>query len=89
MGPILRGLFAIGLGTLFGTTVGVVNLLIGLANNWRTVPAWAFAGALIGAAHPTAELLLHVLLRVGDRIDRWWACRRERREAEQSSELEQ
>ncbi len=88
MGPLSRALFAIGLGFLVGTAVGVANLLSGLATNWLTLPAWMACGAMIGAAHPTAELLLHVLVRVGDRIDALLARPGDRPDPDQPAETE-
>jgi hypothetical protein len=49
--------FGIGVGALFGTVVGVANMLLGLAQNWLTIPAWVFIGALLGFAHPTVDAI--------------------------------
>jgi hypothetical protein len=66
-GPWTKILFGIGLGAILGTPIGVANILFGLANNWLTIPAWIIAGALLGSAHPTAEVVLRVFLRPSDR----------------------
>src|SRR5262245_2913792 len=90
MRPVTRALFAIGLGVILATSLGVVIWLVGLAgNNWRTIPAWTIAGALIGAAHPTAELLLWAFQSLGERLERRWARRGERSEPEPLSERKQ
>ena len=83
MGPLTRALVAIGFGVLVGTAVGLGCWLAGLAgNNWRTIPAWALAGALLGAAHPVAELLLRIALSLGERLDGRWGRRDGRTEGE-------
>jgi len=48
----------IGLGALLGASVGSLNIVLGLAQNWLTVPAWILAGALLGSVHPTVETVL-------------------------------
>jgi hypothetical protein len=53
----------IGLGALLGASVGVTNIVLGLAQNWLTVPAWILAGALLGSAHPTVEMVLDSICR--------------------------
>jgi hypothetical protein len=50
--------FGIGFGVIVGSLVGVANLLLGLAQNWLTIPAWVFVGGLLGSAHPTIDAIL-------------------------------
>jgi hypothetical protein len=67
--PGLSTKFVLGIaiGAFIGTAVGVTNILLGLVNNWLTVPAWALSGALLGTAHPLAEAVLKMILRIFDR----------------------
>jgi hypothetical protein len=66
-GPLTKVLFGIGLGVFLGTVVGVANMLLGLANNWLTIPAWTISGALLGSAHPMVEALLDAIGRKSGR----------------------
>jgi hypothetical protein len=61
--------FGIGVGVMIGTFVGVGNILLGVAQNWRTIPAWMFVGALLGSAHPTADSILGAISRPSRRPD--------------------
>ena len=55
--------FGIGFGVLVGTLVGVTNMFLGLAQDWRTIPAWVFTGALLGSVHPTIDAVLSAIRR--------------------------
>jgi hypothetical protein len=67
--PSLATKFLIGsaIGGFVGTLVGVATILAGLANNWLIIPAWMFSGALLGTAHPLAEAVLQLIIRIFDR----------------------
>jgi hypothetical protein len=66
-GLAFKFFFGITLGALVGTGVGVANILLGLANNWLTIPAWTISGALLGSAHPMADAVLQAIIRLFDR----------------------
>jgi len=42
---------------------------LGLAQNWQTVPAWIFVGALLGSVHPTVEAIFRLVVRLAERVD--------------------
>jgi hypothetical protein len=56
--------FGIGFGALVGVLVGVGTMLLGLAHNWRVIPAWLFSGALLGSVHPTVDAILSAISRL-------------------------
>jgi hypothetical protein len=59
--------FGIGFGALVGTFVGIGTMLLGLAQDWRVIPAWVFTGALLGSAHPTVNVILSAINRPHER----------------------
>jgi|SRR6516164_964648 len=59
--------FGIGFGALVGTSVGVGTMLLGLAQDWRVIPAWVFTGALLGSVHPTVDVILSAINRLHER----------------------
>lgn len=59
-----------GLGASLGAIVGVTNIVLGLAQNWLTVPAWILAGALLGSVHPTIDMVLDSICRPDDLPER-------------------
>jgi hypothetical protein len=61
--------FGIGFGSLVGALVGAGTMLLGLAQNWRVIPAWVFSGALLGSAHPTVDAILNAISRLPDKSE--------------------
>jgi len=42
-------------------------MLLGLAQDWRVIPAWVFTGALLGSVHPTVDVILSAINRLHER----------------------